>query len=83
LSLALFALGGADPAGEFCLGTLSFNRPTTIVGPILDIVVISLVAVGMMCEELRRHVDLGLLCLFTVPCKGPLLCLLGCDTIGL
>jgi hypothetical protein len=30
LSLALFALGGADPTGEFCLRTLSFSRPMTI-----------------------------------------------------
>jgi hypothetical protein len=32
LNLALFAHGGADPTGEFCLRTLSYCRPTTIVG---------------------------------------------------
>jgi hypothetical protein len=31
LSLTLFALGGADLTGGFCLRTLSFGRPTTIV----------------------------------------------------
>jgi hypothetical protein len=31
LSLALFALGGADPTNRFCLGTLSLGRPTTII----------------------------------------------------
>jgi hypothetical protein len=32
LSLALFALCGADPTGRFCLRTLSSSRPTTIMG---------------------------------------------------
>jgi hypothetical protein len=40
LSLALFALGGADPTGGFSLRTLSFSRHTTIVGPILDTIVV-------------------------------------------
>jgi hypothetical protein len=38
LSLALFALAGANPTGAFCLQTLSFSRPTVIVRPILDTV---------------------------------------------
>jgi hypothetical protein len=29
--LSLFALGGADPSGGFCLRTLSFGRPMAIV----------------------------------------------------
>jgi hypothetical protein len=35
----------------FCLRTLSFSRPTTIVGHILDTVVVSNVVGGMVCEE--------------------------------
>jgi hypothetical protein len=41
LSLVLFARGGADPAGRFFHRTLSYSRPTTIMGPILDTVAIS------------------------------------------
>jgi hypothetical protein len=41
LSLALFALGGADSTGGFYLRTLSFGRPMIIMGPVLDTVVIS------------------------------------------
>jgi hypothetical protein len=33
-SLALFALGDIDPTGRFCLRTLNFGRPMTIVGPV-------------------------------------------------
>jgi hypothetical protein len=51
LSLALFALGGADPTGRFCLRILSFVRPTTIVRPIFDTVVVSLGVEGMVCDE--------------------------------
>jgi hypothetical protein len=51
LSLALFALGGSNPSGGFRLQTLSIGRPTVIVWPILDTVVISLSAEGMICEE--------------------------------
>jgi hypothetical protein len=61
LSLALFALDDADPSGGFCLGTLSFGRPTAIVGPILDTVVVSHEAEGTVCEELGKHVNMGLL----------------------
>jgi hypothetical protein len=52
LSLTLFALGDADLTSGFCLKTLSFSRPTTIVGPILDIVVISHAMEGPVHEEL-------------------------------
>jgi hypothetical protein len=61
LSLTLFALGNADPVGEFCIRTLSYSRPMTIMEPILDTVIISRVVVGTSCEELRRRVNMGLL----------------------
>jgi hypothetical protein len=57
LSLALSTLGGADPTSGFCLGTLSSSRPMVIVGSILDMVVVSHVVEGMMCEESGRHVS--------------------------
>jgi hypothetical protein len=61
-SLALFALGGADPVDGFCLRAMSFGRLTAIVGPILDTVVVShAVIAGIMCEELGRHVNMDLL----------------------
>jgi hypothetical protein len=63
LSLALFSLGGVDPTGGFCLRTLSYSRPTAIMGPILNTVVVSHTIVGTSCEELRRRVNMGLLCL--------------------
>jgi hypothetical protein len=53
LSLVLFALGGANSTGEFCLRTLSFSRPTKIVGPILDMVAISYTIEGPIREESR------------------------------
>jgi hypothetical protein len=60
--------GSTDPASRFCLRTLSFGSSTPIMGPILDTVVVSCIAiVGAMCKELGRHVNVGLLC--------PLLCL--------
>jgi hypothetical protein len=46
LSLALFGLGGTDPASGFCLRTLSFGRPMPIVGPVLDMVAVSHIAIG-------------------------------------
>jgi hypothetical protein len=62
LSLALFALGGADLTSAVCLRALSFGKSTAIVGPVLDTVVISHdVIVGMVCEESGRHVNIGLL----------------------
>jgi hypothetical protein len=51
LSLALSALGGADPTGGFFLRTLSFNRPTVIMEPVLDTVVVSRVVEGKVCDE--------------------------------
>jgi hypothetical protein len=36
-----------------------------------------------MCEELGKHVNVGLLHPFTMLFKGPLFHLLGCDTAGL
>jgi hypothetical protein len=83
LYVALFALGGADSTGGFCLRTLSNSRPTTIVRHILDTVAISHTVDGTSCKELVRHVNLGLLHPFTAPSKGPPLCLLGCNTAGL
>jgi hypothetical protein len=66
-SLALFALGYSDLTGGFCLRTLSCHRPTTIVGPILDTIVVSHDVEGTSCEELGWHINLCLLHLFTVP----------------
>jgi hypothetical protein len=63
LSLTLFAQGGADPPGGFGLRTLRYSRSTTIVGPVLDTVVVSHAVVGTSWEELGRHVNMGLLCL--------------------
>jgi hypothetical protein len=51
LSLTLFALGGTDPASEFYLRTVSFSRHMTIVGPVLDMVVVSLDVEGVRCKE--------------------------------
>jgi hypothetical protein len=62
LSLGLFVLGGADPVGWFFLGTLSFGRSTTIVGPVSDTVAIShAVVAGAICEESGKLVNIGLL----------------------
>jgi hypothetical protein len=51
LSLTLFALGGADPTGGFCLRNLSFSRHTIIVGATLDTVAVSHAVDGAVCEE--------------------------------
>jgi hypothetical protein len=40
-----------DPTGGFYLRTLSFSRPTTIMGPILDMVVVSCTLEVVVCEE--------------------------------
>jgi hypothetical protein len=51
LSLALFALGGADPTSKFCLRTLSIAGPSIIMGPIWDTLVVShAVIAGTMYE---------------------------------
>jgi hypothetical protein len=74
---------GAPAAGHplYHLRTLSYSRPMVIVGPVLDTVAISRAIVGTSCKELGRHVNMGLLCPFTVSGKGPPLCLLGCNTV--
>jgi hypothetical protein len=51
LSFALFALGGADPTGGFCLQILSFSKLIGIVGPIFDMVVISHNVEGVVGDE--------------------------------
>jgi hypothetical protein len=51
LSIALFTLGGANLTGGFCLQTMIFSRPTTILGSILDMIVVSRTIEGMICEE--------------------------------
>jgi hypothetical protein len=83
LSLTLFALGGADATGRFCLRTLSCSRLIAIMGLILDIVIVSRAVVGTSCEELGRRVNMGLLRPFTMLGRAPLLCLLGCNSTGL
>jgi hypothetical protein len=64
LSLALFTLGGTDPTDEFCLRTLCYSRPTTIVGPVLDTVAISRAIVGTLCEELGEACKCGFIAPF-------------------
>jgi hypothetical protein len=59
------ALGGADPTGGFCLRTLSCCRPTAIVGPILDTVIVSHCVAGASCVELGWRVNMCLLRPFT------------------
>jgi glucokinase len=51
LALALLALDGVDLTGGFCLRTPNFSRPTAIVGPVLDTVIVSHVVEGVVCEE--------------------------------
>jgi hypothetical protein len=65
-SLALFALGGPDPTSKFHLRTLSYHRPTTIVGPVLHAVVISYNAEGVLYEELGWRINSCLLHHLTV-----------------
>jgi hypothetical protein len=51
-SLAMVALDSSDLTGGFCLGTLSFAGPLTIVGPIWDMISVSCAVIaGVMCEE--------------------------------
>jgi hypothetical protein len=52
LSLALFTRGGVDPTGGVCLRTMSYCKPTAIVGPILDMLTVSHGVEGASCEEL-------------------------------
>jgi hypothetical protein len=64
-SIALVALGGSDLTGGLCLGTLSVAGLSTIVGSILDMVVVSWDVEGTSCKELGWHINSCLLCLFT------------------
>jgi hypothetical protein len=52
LSLSLIALGGSNPTGGFHLGTLSVVGPLIIMGPVLDMVVVSCNVEGASCDEL-------------------------------
>jgi hypothetical protein len=83
LSLTLFARGDADPAGGFYLRTLSNSRPMSIMGPVLDTIFASLAVVGTSCEELGETCKHGFTVPFYCTYKGPLLCLIGCNTTGL
>jgi hypothetical protein len=69
-SLALFALGSSDLTGGFCLRTLIYCMPTTIVGPILDTVVVSRDVEGASCEELGWHLNSCLLRPFTTSVRA-------------
>jgi hypothetical protein len=69
-SLTLFSQCGIDPTDRVCLRTLSYCRPTTTVGPILDMAIVSGDVVGTSCEELGRHVNMGLLHPFIVPVRA-------------
>jgi hypothetical protein len=42
----------------------------TIMGPILDMIVVSCAVVGTSCEELGRRVNMGLLRCFTAPIRA-------------
>jgi hypothetical protein len=69
-SFTLVALGGSVPTGGFHLGTLSVAGPSTIMGPILDTVVVSHDVEGTSCEELggtQTHVY----CTFLQCLQGP------------
>jgi hypothetical protein len=63
LSLALVALSGSNPTSEFLLRTLSIVAPSTIVGSILDTVLVSHNVEGASCEELGWCINSCLLCI--------------------
>jgi hypothetical protein len=65
-SLTLVALSGFNLTGGFCLGTLRFAGPSAIMGPILDMVVVSHDVEGVSCDELGWRVNSCLLRLFSV-----------------
>jgi hypothetical protein len=69
-SPTLFAQGGTDPTGGYCIRTLSICRQTEIMGPILDTVAISRDVVGAPCKELGWLVNICLLRPFTVPVRS-------------
>jgi hypothetical protein len=58
------ALGGSDPTSRFHLRTLSIAGPLVIMGPILDMVVISHDVEGASCGESRWCINSCLLPLF-------------------
>jgi hypothetical protein len=69
-SLALVALGGSVPTGGFHLRTISIAGPSTIMGHVLDTVVVSHDVEGTSCEELggtQTHVY----CTFLQCLQGP------------
>jgi hypothetical protein len=51
LSHTPFVLGDTDQTGGFCLRTLSFGRPMTIMGLVFDMVAISCDVEGPIHEE--------------------------------
>jgi hypothetical protein len=70
LTLGMFAQGNTDPAGGFCLQTLSRCSPTGIVGPVMDTVVISHDVTNMSCKESGWRVNMYLLHLFTASIRA-------------
>jgi hypothetical protein len=84
LSLALFALGGADSTGGFFLRTLSFASPLAVIGLVWDLIVVSRAVIAcVMCEEYGRGVNSGLLHPLLRHVRVHPLYLLDCDTVGL
>jgi hypothetical protein len=69
-SLALVVLGDSDLIGGFHLRTLSVEHPSAIMGPILDMIVVSHDVEGVSCEELGWHVNSCLLGHFTAPARA-------------
>jgi hypothetical protein len=67
LSLTMFTRGDVDPVSGFCLLILSYGRPTTIMGPVLDIVAVSHDVAGALHEESRWHVNMYLMHAFIAP----------------
>jgi hypothetical protein len=67
---SVLALKLGVTTGGFYLRTQSYHRTTVIMGPILDMVIVSRAIVGMLCEEKGRHVNLGLLPPFTLPVRA-------------
>jgi hypothetical protein len=63
-------LGGSDPTSGFHRRTLSIAGPLVIMGPILDMVVISRDVEGALCEESRWCINSCLLPLFIAPARA-------------
>jgi hypothetical protein len=70
LSLALVALGGSDPTGKFCLGTLSIGRPHGNHGAHFGYGCCILWCRGRSYEELVWYINLCLLHYFTTSAKA-------------